>query len=164
MKNKRITYLLLTLVALIWGMVIYRIVFSKNNDVQLAIEDQFILSEKNNDNSLDSFEIIAKYRDPFLGTRIISNSQSIVNNNSENSNKNRKVKNIIIKEEINWPIIKFSGIIHQTTKMTIVGLLTINNVEYIVRSGEEVEQVRVNSIYRDSIVLLYKNEMKTVNK
>src|SRR5436190_1487204 len=68
MKNKKIVYLLLVVVVLIWGIIFYRI-FSAVGAPDNNTSNMNPTIEKSADKTeVDTFNIDGNYRDPFLGT------------------------------------------------------------------------------------------------
>jgi len=72
MKSKSLTYFLIAGVMAIWGIVFYRLYTSVSTNEDTSTND-FKLQKNvmKKDASTDSFQLVANYRDPFLGTLVL---------------------------------------------------------------------------------------------
>ncbi len=170
MKNKKTTYLLLLLVALVWGGVILQIIKhlkqSANPEVLYNIpsdDDVFVLKDT-------IFELSLDYSDPFLkwnGSSTVKASEKqkgAERNATSIKNRLNNRKENIKKKTIIWPDITYSGLIKNNETNELVGLLTINEKTFLLREGESVESVFLSRFYADSITVIYKEEAKTIKK
>jgi hypothetical protein len=155
MKNKKTIYLLLPIVLFIWGAVLFQFVTFNSNDEQQIINNEieikpFKIKDK------DTFNISISKRDPFLGS--ISSS--------ENSNKVKKVitphKVAKIKEEIQWPEVSFKGIVSDNKEKVKVYMLIINGKTYLMKKGEQQEEVKLKDGDRETIYAIYKGDLKVI--
>ena len=157
MRNKKTLYILLPAVVLIWGLVFYKI-FSGINKTP---ENTFKQPIKKNTNAAneknDTIQLIANYRDPFLGAPAMK-SKKITDVNQLMKN------NPFLVGIINWPDIKYGGIINNKNKNKTIVLMSINNRSYLVSKGDTLKEIKVKDIFRDSIQLIYRNMNKTYRK
>ena len=157
MKNKKTVYVLLPAVAIIWGIVIYR-VFSglHSSNENYKMNTNFNTSVNTNSSVLDTFSISANYRDPFLG-RMIS-----VNANSIQKNETPKVEKVI--QQIKWPTIIYNGMIKNQKSKKELALVQIGGKDNIMKAGETAEGIKIQKIYKDSIEVVFEKEKKAVRK
>ena len=146
-KNKKVTYLLISLVGLIWGLLFYKI-YSNFGEKRIAKKIISQPSTKVEEITKDStYTLSLNYPDPFLkGIR-----------QSDISAKN-PVKAIII----NWPPIEFRGLLAGKTKKENTGLLKIQNSNLLAKCGMVYSEIKVLEITKDSIFLMYHDEKRWV--
>ncbi len=154
MKNKSLTYLLLIVVAVIWYQVFFRI---KSN-----LETDLGSQQEANQNTLqqiaivrDTFVLDANYRDPFGGK--IAYEKQI----DSTAPKKKIVQEVKPKQSENWYSIKYYGLIKQTNSKNPLAILKIDGVQFSLRVGDEAfDGYKVKAIYKDSILIKFKNSSK----
>ena len=155
MKNKRIIILLLVLAAGVWGTVIYRIfkTVQRQDYVQAQIPEtkSDVLSSLS-----DTFSIVADYRDPFLGKRIINQIEKGTTNSVV------KPKSVPVATVTKWPAISYSGIIRNKTNPKELALVRIDQKDFLMKAGDVMQGIELSKIFRDSIVVLYQKEKKVI--
>jgi len=156
MKNKKVVILLLILAAGIWGTVIYRIfkTVHKEDTVQRKPAE----SKPDFSSLPDTFSIVADYRDPFLGKRVVPQSLKKV------TTPVVKPKPEPVASTIKWPALSYSGIIKNKNDAKELALVKIDQKEFIMRTGEVMQGVQLSKIFKDSIVVLYQKEKKVIMK
>ncbi len=159
MKNKKLTYFLIPIAIIVWGGIILRIVGFNNNDeitgqtpANEAIADTIVI-EKNN------FELMANYRDPFLGKFIKGINQST---NKKPKSTKKVVPKKIKKAPIVWPVIDYDGSIRSNEK--VIAVMKIDSKKYLLEKGEELNDMVVKEVFPDSVILVFKKETKTFPK
>ncbi|NAS32034.1 hypothetical protein GTQ40_13695 [Flavobacteriaceae bacterium R38] len=151
MKNKRNTYILLVLVLVVWGMIGYRIfssLGSDNNAVQTknvtvnfkpkAIKDQ------------DTFSIGNYSRDPFLGTFKIKPKPV----------KKRQIS--AVKKEIQWPAVRYSGLIGAVNSDQQIYFVFVDNVQYLMKLKDEMNGVKLLKASKERITVSFQKQQKTI--
>ena len=153
------TYILLPLVALIWGIIFFRIFSSFNEPI---IDNQFHDVEVKTNETLapDTFHILADYRDPFLGNVISTN---------ESSQKNTEVKKIVtvpkpIVQAVKWPSVVYGGIIKNQKSQKQLVMMQVGGQDNLMRQGDEKGGVQLVKIYKDSIEVSFQKEKKIIRK
>ena len=161
MKNKKLSYILIPLVVLIWAIIIIKFVKYLKGP---QIEPNKLTEATFNDTSIfldDTFSLIANYRDPFLHKQNIKyNSKSTVKKNTKKIVK----KNTPPKKNIKSPNIKYSGFVQQSSAEKGLGFININGKSYTVREGDVIDKIKIVRIYKDSIKLKYEEIIKTYYK
>ena len=157
MKNKKLIYILLPLVILIWGSIIYKIFYNTSREEELADE---ILPQKNISATsvLDTFSIIANYRDPFLGNVVYSE------NNVNEVPKQKVLPQPKVEQVVQWPNIVYGGMIKNQQSTKQLALLKINGKENIIKAGEMVGTIELVKIYKDSVEVKMGKVGKVVRK
>ncbi len=165
MKNKKVTYLLLPLVIIVWGLVIYRIFFDgRTKPENISFVAKPVIKESFKEEK-STYKLIANYRDPFLS----SIKQSIVKteNNKEKEENNRSTNLRRRRTNISrtrWPEISYGGFVEGDKDQKITILLSIKNRDYLVREGDTVDQIFIKAFYGDSLLVVYNEEEKILTK
>ena len=146
LKNKRMTYLLIALVALIWGLVFYKIYSNFGGKKQVAKNVQQSVVKIDNGQSDSIFTLLLNYTDPFLKGSGLPTGIPILSG----------VKNNSITQIINWPLIEYRGLL--TSKNDCMGLLKIQSSDILVKQGKVYSSVKIRAITKDSIFLEYQKE------
>ena len=159
MKNKKMSYILIPLVAIIWGLIFWKIYnhFTNKDDVSMktyAIQPTKVL----NSNS-DTIHLLLNYRDPFLSYTYRPGSLI----SSDMSEKRNDFNQATVKTEINWPNIKYGGMIWNNKAKSKTGLLTYNSRNLLVKEGQLIEAYKISKLYGDSVTIEY-NKVKKVFK
>ena len=145
MKNKRNTYILLSAVLILWGLIGYRVFASMNpsngNKNKIVKIEKFQPIKRKN---RETYMIHKNYRDPFLGTIEIQ------------KNKTRKFSKQI-KEKIVFPNIEYKGIFSSNNKKNTVFLITINGDQEIFKAKEEHKGIKLLKGDKEKIILKYKS-------
>lgn len=136
LKNRSKTYLLLAIVAVLWGILIFKFASDLSDD-SLPSQSFEISSFKAPKNTKkDTTPLLNIDRDPFLGTPYVSKSSS------------QKSTKVPVKKVINWPQIKYKGMVKGENNSSFI--VQINGQDKIFNRGEEL----------DSIILIRGNASK----
>jgi hypothetical protein len=155
MKNKSATYILLTGVLAIWGLVFYRVFAGIDSEDTPA----FVLSQKKSvqvvtQKEEEVFVLLANYRDPFLG-----GTSKAISNPSSGKNSSGQLKKVKVKKEeevIDWSFLDYVGIIFNKETQKKVSILAISGKEYMVNDRDVINEVTILRKERDSIQVEYK--------
>lgn len=156
MKNKKLTYLLIPLVAVVWGLIFYKIYLQVNG----ADKDVQPFTVKNG-NAVpvvpDTIHLKLNYRDPFLSysfnrERIKSHAFGASLQANIPGNK---------KPEFIWPSIKYGGMIANSKTKRKTGLLNFENASYLVKEGDLMKGYKVIRLFADSVYIGYSKHKKT---
>ena len=159
MKNKKLTYILIPIAIIVWGGIILRIVGFNNSDPETnttrtnEMEPDTMVFNKN------EFELIANYRDPFLGKFIRGTHQIAV---KKTKKPKKSIPKKIIKTPLVWPHIDYDGSIRSENK--VIAVLKINAKKHLLEQGEEFSGLKIKQVYPDSVTIVYKKETKTFPK
>ncbi len=152
MKNKTKTYLLLAAVLAIWGIIGFKIVTTLNPEVPEAKkqEDRITFTPKSH-TVKDTFSIRPAQRGPFLGTLYVKKQESTP----------RITKP---KEEFIWIPITYHVTVSKQDSKEKLCILSINGQQYIMKIGQEVQEVKLVKASNTDIQVSYKGQRKTVPK
>lgn len=152
---------MLPIVFLVWGIVFYQLYlyfFSTPTYVTEKAEVVVNVDEIKK----DTFSIVANYRDPFLGENIRLTQPKTTNNQSSQP---KVQKNIAQKPLDNpWPTIEYKGMIKNNNSEKRVGIVGLNNKEYLVKEGEVLNGVKFMVISKELIQVSFQKEQKTISK
>jgi hypothetical protein len=158
MKNKTLTYVLGVAVAIIWGLIIYRVVTglraNDDSDVNIAVNT---VKEPYNDYSIpkDTTRLLLNYRDPF-GLVKPKDTIKVIPVVSHKAT-------IIPKPSINWSFIKYSGYIRNPKSKKLIAILTINGRNVLLAEGEADDNVKLLKNLRDSIRISFNGKIKYIS-
>lgn len=150
LKNKKITYLLIALVSLIWGLVFYKIYskFGGENQVQKNLPQSFVTVEKEQSDSI--FTLSLDYPDPFLKG---------MGQQPENSILTDIIKTVN-PQVFNWLLIEYRGFLTSNGKNGSTGLLKVQSSNLLVKQGMVYSAIKIRTITKDSILLEYQKKCR----
>lgn len=165
MKNKAITYLLFLIVAIVWGTIIYKIFFySESDGVEVRIDNTQVKDDTQE--HIDTFALSLNYPDPFLKNSKVSprNHANTSRPTLSQSGKKPAPKAAPKKQEaiIVWPTIRYDGLIKSNDITTAI--VTINGKSHFLKKDEVAKEVKLLSITKDSIIVMYQQKSKTIKK
>ncbi|MBL7883257.1 MAG: hypothetical protein JNL69_04270 [Bacteroidia bacterium] len=163
MKNKKVLYLLLPAVVLLWGTIVYKITSglssTNENNTPQNIQTQTLSNENN---IADTFSISLNHRDPFRDDQRHSSIQnaSLPNNKTV---KQESKPNPSIKTN-NTSNIVYIGMIKNKNSNKELALIQIDGQSYTITNGEKISGFELKKIYRDSILVLIGKEQRVIYK
>lgn len=161
-KNKKLTYLLICAVAVVWGVILYKIFLNRAEDDYtprtLAAKtkqepyDQYVSKE-------DTFKLILNYKDPFLGSAVPDPVVPV-------SVPAAQVNFIptVVKPPIDWSIIKYSGYVVNPATKKIVSIVVVRGIERMLSEGEVFQEVKLLKNKRDSILISWQGKQKYIKQ
>ncbi|HEY8402742.1 MAG TPA: hypothetical protein VIK89_15845 [Cytophagaceae bacterium] len=168
MKNKNITYLLGVTVLVIWGIVFYRIFNGLSTDNTIISAPVREVVEFSDEIILDSFTLIANYRDPFLGAwgHTRNNVERPVNYATTKVSKVKKEEPVVKEPEIpmDWSFISYDGIVKNPKTNKNVILLSVNGRQYMASENETVDGVTIIKYFTDSIKVSYQGKTHSIRR
>jgi hypothetical protein len=160
MKNKKLTYVLIFFVLVVWGIIIYRLFSAMNQDDDPPMAERVQIKESYNDFTVkkDTESLKLNYRDPF---------SSITKETPDTITKHpiaiNKVLKPVIKPGINWAAIKYSGYIRNPGSKKLIAIMEINGQSVMLSEGESAEQLTLLKNARDSVKVRYKDQVKFIS-
>lgn len=164
-KNKKLTWFLICAVALVWGVILYRLFFNnaeedyvlKSPSVAAKHEpyDQYVLKE-------DTFKLALNYKDPFLG--------GITSESAESKIVDPVLKQVNFvppappKPTVDWSIIKYSGYIINPVTKKMVAIVMVNGKERMLAEGEHFEGMQLLKNKKDSVLVSWKDKQKYIKQ
>jgi len=161
MKNKKLTYFLILVVAGVWGMIIYR-VFSAvdNTDDDTTSVAPKPIKEAFNDYTIpkDTTKLLLNYRDPFGVTKRKDTTTRL-----RSITKPGPSIAVAVKPAINWSFITYSGYIRNPATKKLIALVSINGQNLTLNEGETKNQVKLLKNLRDSIKVSFDGKTKFIS-
>jgi len=154
MKKRTKTYVLLTIVIIVWAIIGYKVISALNPEQANKPEIESFQAKFNPTslNERDTFSIQPVKKDPFLGTLLIKPKKK------EHSNSEKKAK------EIQWPMIKYQGLVSKmSSKKNQVYVITINQTQYLAKKGQTIDSVKVVNGNENQVIVNYKHKNKTIS-
>ncbi len=148
MKKNIKTYLLLAVVAFIWGTIGYKIVSSLSSEpikeaVSEISEFKPIAVKKK-----DTFQILADYRDPFLGTLPKKPVKRV----------KKRPKKVVVPEVK----VELTGVIAGSNPKDNMYFVTINGKQHLMGVNDEIQKIKVLSGTSSSIQIRNNGKIKTI--
>ncbi len=162
MKNKKVTYLLIVMVAVVWGVIIYRIFdASTGSDDTITMTNPVkTIKEPYDDYMLpkDTTKLLLNYRDPF-GIVAFKDTTTI---KAIATHHPTKSVTIIPKVAFNWGFIQYAGYIRNPSSKKLIALVTINGKNEMLAEGETKDQVKLIKNQIDSIKVSFNGKTKYI--
>ncbi len=152
MKKNSKTYILLTLVALIWGTIGYKIISSLSSDPESNAEEIAVSFKPLPVQKKETFDIVADYRDPFLG-----------------SLPKKKTKKRIVSTKPKAPAvpevsISYTGFMTDGSTHQKIFFVTINGQQHLMNTKDEIAKVTLLGGSASSIRIRYNNKTRTIQR
>ncbi|WP_025741255.1 hypothetical protein [Aquimarina pacifica] len=151
LKGKKGLYILLPIVALVWGAIIMQVVGAFSDQDPVLVDsniDMTVVPIKTKER--DTFTLSVIERDPFLGT-LYQPKKKIVAAISK-----PKVK----KPALVWPSITYKGVVSGQNTGQAIYLIEINGNDELMRVKQTLSDVRLVKGFSNSVRLQYKGKTK----
>ena len=159
MKNKKVlTYLMLTVVVGIWGKIMYDIFAPKaDNYVYAGITNN--VESITDDLTLFEYELIADYRDPFLGKYKRSGNENRVVRSNRPAKQKPKVR---VKATRKWPKLEYNGKMKNRANQDATVFVKINDKDFLMKVGESQNDIKLIKISTDSLFVEFDDEKRSI--
>ncbi|MFC5048372.1 hypothetical protein ACFSTE_13545 [Aquimarina hainanensis] len=148
LRGKKGLYVLLPLVAFIWGAIIFQIVGAFSDEASVIVEAEDISVAPIEVKEQEKFILDAVERDPFLGTLY------------RPEKKVSKSKKIEKKDSLIWPIIKYKGVVSGQDNANAIYLIEINGNDQLIKLKQTVSEVTLQKAFSSSVRMRYKGKIK----
>ena len=167
MKNSRLTWGLLAMVAAVWGFILLRIVrtMSDSHDAPVVLTTD-AKEFSANESQKDTFSLLSHYKDPFLTS--LKQAEVSVNPRMPQESKSDKVP--IAPLRIPMPALPldslaaYLGLIHNAATGKKVALVKLSGRELLLSEGQTVEGIRLIEQRKDSLKLAYRHQIKWLRR
>ncbi len=147
LKGKKALYILLPIVAFIWGAIIFQVVGAFTDEDPVVTDTTEVMVAPLETKERDTFTIGMIERDPFLGTLY--------------KPKKEKISNSIIKKApLIWPSIKYKGVVSGQNSKNAIYLIEINGTDQLMKLRQTISEVTLVKGLSKSIRLKYKGKTK----
>ncbi|MEQ9064061.1 MAG: hypothetical protein RIE58_07780 [Vicingaceae bacterium] len=156
MNKKWLKYGLLALVVLVWTSVIVQLLSWGEDEQGVYLQAEEMIHSGEIEVAGMSDTLLLNYRDPFLER----SRRSVIHNTPGLTSKKQLQKAPAI---ISWPGVEYNGSIGSRNQEAMA-MIKINGVEKILKAGVETDGLELNRIFKDSILVTYSGEHKTIRK
>ncbi len=148
LKGKKALYILLPLVAFIWGAIIIQVVGAFSDDDPLVTKSNEVTITAIEEKEREVFTLGEINRDPFLGTLY--------------KPKKKIVKPVarVKKPTITWPSILYKGMVSGQSSANAIYLVEINGTEHLMKKRQTTAEVTLVRGGSSSIRVKYKGKSK----
>ncbi len=154
MKKRTKTYVLLSIVIVVWAIIGYKVISALNPDEpnNQHIKNFKTVFNPTNQEARDTFSVQPVRKDPFLGILLIKPETKKITKSTVNTKK------------LQWPTVSYQGLVSKmSSKRDKVYIVTINQVQYLAKKGQIIDSIKVVNGNENQVVLRYKNELKTIS-
>lgn len=162
MKGKKNTYILLSAALFVWGMIIYKVYMALYGGPEKNEQEYVAPVDGKKTEAEDSVVLFLNYRDPFLGSTVISPEEEPVSDYKPSVVAEKNISQP--KEEIVWPKVSYHGLIFSRTSKNYVGILKINGKEISLKENQQFNGVTLLKAEKNQAKVKFKNEIKIVEK
>lgn len=146
-NNKRSLYFLFPVVVIIWGIAIWKLLESFSDDPPARQTPAMVINKPIKMIRKDTFSLLTLESDPFLGLVY--------------KKPGRPVKSRVIPPiEIEWPVIKYLGLVSDAKISSKIYVLRINEQQYLMEPGSEEEGVSLIRDKKGLLLMSYKGIQK----
>jgi len=157
MKNKKLTYALGVLVAVVWGLILYRVFDAVHSNDDTGISPaKAAVKQPYDDYSVpkDTTHLLLNYRDPFGLVKQKDTVKVVM--------VHRNSKGFKPPLAMDWGFIQYSGYIRNPGSKKLVAIMTVNGKNVMMAEGETTDQVKLLKNLRDSIKISFKGKTKFI--
>lgn len=160
-KNKTSMYVLVPIVIGIWGYIGWKIYDGLKGKDAVNIPALGSAAPATKENVPDTFQLVANYRDPFLGKAEVPH---VANTGGTSVKKQDKTpQKPAAPVAAGWPAVTYGGMI-QKKQGPPFALVTVAGQSHLVKAGEKAGDVVVLSVSRDSIQVGWGKERRYFRK
>lgn len=165
-KNKRLQYVLVGLVVLIWGTLAYQMINWQGGERAYSIPEKNYLSlQIDSTQQRDSFVVVGKYRDPFLeGSFYNSGTKKTSKTSNSKSKYHREAPPPLNgKGKPKQPKIAYWGYSINDNEITRVRI-SINNQIHTLKVNDQADKLIVHEMHKDHVLISWAGEKKVIKK
>lgn len=158
MNQKALRYFLFAALALVWGLIIYKIIngLDHRDNVVPVLS---VKAETSYNSPKDSFILFADYSDPFLPSDSVY-SEEIDKTVGVAINK----EPIITKPNFDLNKIQYHGMISNPENKKKVAIVSIGGKEYMAKEKEKINEVVISKITREKIIVIIDGKSEQIAK
>lgn len=156
MRNKKLIYILIPLVIIIWGAILFRFMDAFYPDENIEFTGTKNITNIPVTNYVaDSFSLSLNYPDPFTKSiRRTVVAKPVIKKQPE------PIKQVIVSP----PNVKYNGTVKNQQTGKEIALVNINNNDYLMQNGKIIDGIELTKIFTDSIRVNYQQYTFTIIK
>jgi len=160
-NNKQSTYLLLVVVAIVWGLIFYRIFIGLRPSSPAMPQKQNVMPTIYTEEKNTHFELFANYRDPFLGKVYGQKTKPTAPKPPPKKIQPKKIVPPIPKSNLK---LFFLGLVSSSKYKKKVGFIRYNNKEQMIEEGEQLQDITIVRFTKDSMLIKHTEGEQWVRK
>ena len=164
MKDKRLLYVLLPAVVIIWIVIGYRLYGAMKGDDFAPSSTRMIAPVVDNERS-EPYRLQLNYADPFLKKEskvFKAAGEPLSRQTSSLPAVSQKTTNVSLT--VDWNNLAYFGMIENTKTTHRVGIVTLNGVRKLVRESDRIPPFAIERILKDSVKVRSGQETKYIVK
>ncbi|UTW62097.1 hypothetical protein KFE98_19130 [bacterium SCSIO 12741] len=160
MKSKPVKITLLIGVVAIWGLIAYQIL------APASIEDDNLTFAMNrpvaqvSEEKREVVDLQKNYADPFFKKMAYQPPSNPI----QPVTQKKRAKPVIAKPVKIWPPVVYNGTVKNHTTGNLYAFFEINGRKEALEEMEEFESIKVLKIWKDSVLLEFENQQRTIHK
>ncbi|MCJ8212034.1 hypothetical protein MUY27_20120 [Mucilaginibacter sp. RS28] len=165
MKSKLLNYLLIAAVAMVWGLIIYRVVDAvSGEDEPIVLQNKARPKEPLQDYAMhpDTTSLALNYPDPFEHTAPRETKSALAVPVEVKPLPVSTAPHLTPPTAVNWSFISYGGYLRNPGSKKTLALVTINGREFMLSEGETAEQVKLLKNMRDSIKIAFAGKTRYI--
>lgn len=168
MKNRKLIFVLIPLVIIVWALIFYRIGSLPRGFSLSDTTHNRDFGQKESKVSVDSFNLLLNYPDPFLqgvGIHGDTNEPDVLSDNeiiNVPAVQRSPLPEKKMKEEA--LAVRYLGLVGNVTTKKIVGVFMVNNRNVLLEEQKADQGMRVLSLWTDSALVLFESNKLIVRR
>jgi hypothetical protein len=161
MSQKFLRYSLIIAVAIVWGVILYKVFAALNNEE----EHQSLALPVNAINyavQKDTFSLLANYSDPFLPFSV--DTADLLLDTLSTTTVSSSSVSMAKEPEVDISFIQYLGMISNVEKKNKAAIVSIRGKEVIIKEKEVVEGISFKSITTGKISIVYKGKKFNITR
>ena len=161
MKNKKTTYFLLPIVLAVWGMIGWKVYAAFGGNEKNIVASNLPTEKINPAETSDTTSLVVNYRDPFLDKAV----EKIIPRQSKSNSQNIIVKQSVPAMQTSaWPKLAYQGLIKKSVGEKATGFLTVDGKSFFVQAKQDLQDVTIGRLWKDSVEVFFEKEKKIIRK
>lgn len=152
MKNRKVIFVLLPLVVVVWGVIIYRVVVVMNGG-NPPVGDAISMTQEPKTETIN-YQLALNYADPFLGTRQLPKPAPKVQVTKHRPRKQKKS----VSKKVSIPALRYNGRVENRTSNEERHMISVNGKAHIITIGNEIDGVVLKRVFSDSVEFKWNKE------
>ncbi|WP_257667128.1 hypothetical protein [Parapedobacter tibetensis] len=153
--KKKLTYPLLAVVLVLWGLIFYRIFSGLSGSEPVDPVSKVAPPTEPQREKVEDDSLLLNYRDPFLGNMM----EDAIDSADEELYADEYVEP---EPYIDWSMVQYYGSVNNTKDGKTVALVSINGREYMLKPGETVDGYTLLSKTGNSIMVSHQGQVGTI--
>lgn len=164
-RKKRKNLILGLVVAIVWGSVIFRFVSELGDSSDVTLPPAQMVKNTGLEVKRKNYRLYADYPDPFLKDEPINvenTPEKLVFPDVQYRRRNQQLPAFARQQpQVAWPHIVFCGLVAQSDKSKILGMIQVDKIKRLVQEGDSLQQLKIIGLTPDSLVVRFRSIRKS---